>query len=45
MQAFKYIGYVVIGVSIIVLVTKYALATKTKEALDSNSIEGTLQVV
>ena len=44
-QAFQYIGYIVIGVSIIILITKYALSTKTKELLDSNSIEGTLQVV
>lgn len=45
-QAFQYIGYIVIGVSIIVLITKYALSTKAKEALDNNSIEGsTLQVV
>jgi NNP family nitrate/nitrite transporter-like MFS transporter len=44
-QAFQYIGYIVIGVSIIVLVTKYTLSAKTKEVLDSNSIEDTLQVV
>lgn len=45
-QAFQYIGYIVIGVSIIVLVTKYALSTKAKEVLDNNLIEGSsLQVV
>jgi NNP family nitrate/nitrite transporter-like MFS transporter len=45
-QAFQYIGYIVISVSIVVLVTKYAMSEKTKEALDSNAIEGsTLQVV
>ncbi len=45
-QAFQYIGYVVIGVSLIVLITKYALAPKAKEVRALNDIEGSqLQIV
>lgn len=45
-QAFQYIGYVVIGVSLIVLITKYAVVPKAKEVIDFSTIEGSnLQVV
>jgi len=34
-QAFQYIGYIVIGVSLIVLITKYTVATKPKVVTDT----------
>jgi len=45
-QAFQYIGYIVIGVSLIVLITKYAVGTKPKEVFDTiNADEINVQVV
>ncbi|MDQ6901505.1 MAG: NarK family nitrate/nitrite MFS transporter [Bacteroidota bacterium] len=34
-QAFQYIGYIVIGVSLVVLITKYTVGTKPKEIIDA----------
>ena len=45
-QAFQYIGYIVIGVSLIVLITKYAVGTKPKEVFDTiNADEINVQAV
>lgn len=44
-EAFQYIGYAVIGVSFIVLVTKFALASKLKTQDEKALEKSTLQVV
>ena len=46
MQAFQYIGYIVIGVSLIVLITKYTVAPKAKEVpVAVNADEIKMQIV
>jgi len=45
-QAFQYIGYIVIGVSLIVLITKYTVAPKAKEVpVAVNADEIKMQIV
>lgn len=46
LQAFQYIGYIVIGVSLIVLITKYTVAPKAKEVpVAVNADEIKMQIV